>query len=85
MVFWILTEKEYGILRSHIRKYPLLAHSCPQDTYVTLSDIHGDVGHTLVHFLYSGTYETINSPLEKNISYLEREYQRSVLIYHVAE
>ncbi|KAJ5346237.1 hypothetical protein N7452_004241 [Penicillium brevicompactum] len=77
-------EKEYGILGSHIRQYPLLGPSSPQDTYVTLSDIHGDVGHTLVHFLYSGTYETINSPLGENISYIEREYQRSVLIYHAS-
>jgi len=71
-------------LGSHIRKYPLLGRSFPPNTYITLSDIHGDVGHTLVHFLYSGTYETINSPLDENISYIEREYRRSVLVYHAS-
>ncbi|KAJ5970711.1 uncharacterized protein N7479_000629 [Penicillium vulpinum] len=77
-------EKKYGILRSHIRKYPLLGHYSPQDTYVALSDVDGDVGHTLVHFLYSGTYETINSPLDENVSYIGREYQRSVMVYYAS-
>jgi hypothetical protein len=84
MVALCIGEKQYGILGSHIRKYPLLGHRSPQDTYITLPDIYGDVGHTLVHFLYSGTYETINSPLDENMSYFEREYQRSLLVYHAS-
>ncbi|KAJ5150388.1 hypothetical protein N7492_010739 [Penicillium capsulatum] len=76
-------EKKYGILGSHIRKYPLLGHSSHK-TYVTLSDVHEDVAHTLVHFLYSGAYETINSAPDDNISYIQREYQRSVLVYQAS-
>lgn len=46
--------------------------------------IHEDVGHTLVHFLCSAEYETINSPLEEGISDIQREYQRSVLVYQAS-
>lgn len=47
-------------------------------------DIHEDAGHTFVHFLHSGTYETINSPLEEGTSDITREYKKSVLVYQAS-
>lgn len=56
----------------------------PFHSTIRVSDIHEDAGHTLVHFLYSGEYETINSPLDEGISDIQREYQRSVLVYQAS-
>ncbi|KAJ5654767.1 hypothetical protein N7490_001770 [Penicillium lividum] len=49
-----------------------------------MSDVDGDVGHTVVHFLYTGGYETVSSPLDEGTSDLAREYRRSVLVYHAS-
>ncbi|PYH99224.1 hypothetical protein BO71DRAFT_425378 [Aspergillus ellipticus CBS 707.79] len=49
-----------------------------------MSDIHEDVGHTIVHFLYTGGYETVNSPLGEGTSDISREYKKSVLAYHAS-
>ncbi|KAL2820985.1 hypothetical protein BDW59DRAFT_164389 [Aspergillus cavernicola] len=49
-----------------------------------MSDVHEDAGHTLVNFLYSGDYETINSPLDESTSDVAREYKRSVLVYQAS-
>lgn len=49
-----------------------------------LHDIHEDAGHTLVHFLYSGEYETINEPLNEDTSDIGREYKRSILVYQAS-
>lgn len=48
-----------------------------------LADIEEDVGHTLVHFLYSGSYETIGSALAEG-SHAEREYRRSLSVYQAS-
>ncbi|KAJ5816960.1 hypothetical protein N7447_009193 [Penicillium robsamsonii] len=47
-------------------------------------NVDEDIGHTVVHFLYTGGYETVNSPLKEGISDLAREYKRSVLVYHAS-
>ncbi|PLN84983.1 hypothetical protein BDW42DRAFT_17601 [Aspergillus taichungensis] len=49
-----------------------------------MSDVDEDVGHTMVHFLYTGGYETVRSPLGEGTSDLAREYKRSVLVYHAS-
>ncbi|KAJ5151539.1 hypothetical protein N7492_009834 [Penicillium capsulatum] len=49
-----------------------------------MSDVEEDIGHTVVHFLYTGGYETVGSPLDEGASDLAREYKRSVLVYHAS-
>ena len=49
-----------------------------------MSNVDEDVGHTVVHFLYTGGYETVSSPLDETASDLAREYKRSVLVYHAS-
>ena len=49
-----------------------------------MPNVDEDVGHTVLHFLYTGDYETVNSPLDEGRSDLTREYKRSVLVYHAA-
>ncbi|KAJ5322368.1 hypothetical protein N7452_010657 [Penicillium brevicompactum] len=81
MITMEIGAKAYTILESHIEKYPLLGHGCVT-SQVRLPEVAEDIGHTLVHFLYTGTYETINSPLDATVSLVEREYERSVMVYH---
>ncbi|KAJ6126209.1 hypothetical protein N7471_010702 [Penicillium samsonianum] len=73
--------KRYSIPSFYLQKYPLF-----EDMFLfedlRLSGVPEDIGHTLVHFLYTGAYETIDSPLSERTSYVEREYQRSVQVYH---
>lgn len=38
----------------------------------------------MVHFLYTGDYETVSSPLDEGTSDLIREYKRSVLVYQAS-
>jgi hypothetical protein len=49
-----------------------------------LHDIHEDAGHTLVHFLYSGEYETINAPLDEDTSDIAGEYKKSIFVYQAS-
>lgn len=49
-----------------------------------MSHVDEDVGHTVVHFLYTGGYETVSSPRDEGTSDLAREYKRSVLVYHAS-
>ncbi|KAJ5979650.1 hypothetical protein N7481_006948 [Penicillium waksmanii] len=49
-----------------------------------MSDVDEDVGHTVVHFLYTGGYETVSSPLDEGTLDLAREYKRSVLVYQAS-
>lgn len=49
-----------------------------------MRDVDEDIGHTILHFLYTGIYETVSSPLDQGASDLVREYKRSVLVYHAS-
>lgn len=46
--------------------------------------IHEEIGHSFVHFLYTGSYETTNDLLEHGETYEMREYRRSVLVWDAA-
>ncbi|CAI7648443.1 unnamed protein product [Penicillium glandicola] len=49
-----------------------------------MPNVNEDVGHTVLHFLYTGGYETVSSPLNEGVSDLAREYKRSVLVYYAS-
>ncbi|KAJ5200406.1 hypothetical protein N7472_005610, partial [Penicillium cf. griseofulvum] len=51
---------------------------------IALPDIYEDAGHTLVHFFYSGNYETILSPPDIDTCGIAGEYKRSILVYHAS-
>jgi len=54
---------------------------------VNLSDVDDDIGHTLVHFLYTGTYQTLKPSSVSNgdVSGDILEYKRSLKVYSVAK
>ena len=48
------------------------------------SDVHEDAGHTLVHYLNTGTYQTLKLPGKSGIGQNLADYKTSVLTYCVA-
>lgn len=50
------------------------------DRIIWLTEIDEDVGHTLVHYLYTGEYQTLRESEHKR----HTEYKRSVLVYCAA-
>ncbi|KAL4801654.1 hypothetical protein BDV18DRAFT_71421 [Aspergillus unguis] len=80
----VIGNKEYGLPADFLRKCPQIQQQLFVNPIITMPDIHEDVGHTLVHFLYSGDYETILSPLGESTSDITREYKRSVLTYQAS-
>ncbi|CBF82344.1 hypothetical protein AN9197.2 [Aspergillus nidulans FGSC A4] len=74
-------RKSYGIPAYYIRCIPQI--KCEFEWHplgsVSLTDVDEDIGHTFVHFLYTGQYETLYSNCDR-----VREYRRSVFAYQAA-
>jgi hypothetical protein len=80
----VIGNKGYGIPEIFLQKYPQFPARSRFTSSIILRDIHEDAGHTLIHFLYSGEYETINAPLDIDTSDIAREYKISILVYQAA-
>lgn len=51
---------------------------------VILSDVDKDIGHTIMHYLYTGNYETVKPPSTSELPRRATEYTRSVFTYRIA-
>jgi hypothetical protein len=51
---------------------------------VRLDDVDEDLGHTVMHYLYTGDYQTVKPPSTCELSRRAMEYTRSVLAYRAA-
>jgi hypothetical protein len=51
---------------------------------VILSDVDEDIGHTIMHYLYTGNYETVKPLSTSKLPRRATEYTRSVIAYRVA-
>lgn len=51
---------------------------------VILSDVDEDIGHTIMHYLYTGNYETVKPPSTSELPRRATEYTRSVFAYRIA-
>lgn len=80
----MIGNKSYRLPEHLLRKYPRFPPSSPFSSNITLNDVHEDAGHSLVHFLYTGCYQTIKSPLKKGVSDVAREYRKSVFVYEAS-
>ncbi|KAL4861161.1 zinc-binding dehydrogenase-domain-containing protein [Aspergillus spectabilis] len=81
----VIQGMEYHIPDCYIKQYNQL--KCNPFLFpptIALDDIDGDIGHTVVHFLCTGQYETLSSAPDENSSSLDLEYRRSVQTYHAA-
>lgn len=78
---------DYTVLRPYLLQYPKLAPSYRIFSYsqrIELPELDEDIGHTLVHYLYAGTYQTLKPrDISGNID-MTTEYRRSILIYCAA-
>lgn len=81
----MIGEKRYSLPECFLLKYPQFPPLPPFSSSITLHDVHEDAGHSLVHFLYTGNYETIKLPLKKGISVIAREYRISVFVHEVSK
>ena len=76
--------KQYCISSSCLRKCPRFENQEFPSSSITLFGIHEEIGHSFVHFLYTGSYETTNDLLEHGETYEMREYRRGVLVWDAA-
>ncbi|RDW93645.1 uncharacterized protein DSM5745_00967 [Aspergillus mulundensis] len=75
----------YTIPRAVLAKTPSFPQPAGNKRTITLSYVDSDIGHTLVHYLYTGTYQTLHEPLARSAEFREKvEYNRSVLTYRAA-
>ncbi len=78
---------QYTVLQEFLRQCPELAHICrsnPWSRTIALPELDEDIGHTLVHYLYTGTYQTLKP---RDVSgEVERitGYKRNVHLYCAA-
>ncbi|KAH8433165.1 uncharacterized protein LDX57_010799 [Aspergillus melleus] len=80
-------DRNYAVPEYFLRPYP--AFEVNQWTRIFhLSDIHADVGHTFIHYLYTNTYETTKpiTHVQEDIDSAPRarEFHRSMHTYHAA-
>ena len=66
-------------------RFPRKPYSQHGTKTVTLEDVDEDIGHTLVHYLYTGAYETLNSEESPSFSRSMTEYKRACLVYCAAK
>ena len=80
----------YTILEDYLRFVPKWSEKCnfhsdPLPVIDLSADVHEDAGHTLVHYLNTGTYQTLTLPGKPGISQSLAEYKTSVLVYCIAK
>ncbi|KAL2821431.1 hypothetical protein BDW59DRAFT_174159 [Aspergillus cavernicola] len=77
-------NKNYSIPENYIQGH-LLQTRQYRNSRIILEDINADIGHTILHFLYKGEYETIaDREIHPDTSRVELEYKRSVQVYYAA-
>ncbi|EAW24053.1 uncharacterized protein NFIA_036250 [Aspergillus fischeri NRRL 181] len=74
----------YMIPVCYIQKYFQFDSSLSWESHYKLSEVDEEVGHTIVHFLCTGSYETLRTASDSGLSNMATEYRRSMLVYHAA-
>ncbi|PYH89805.1 hypothetical protein BO71DRAFT_402756 [Aspergillus ellipticus CBS 707.79] len=82
------SERKYSIPEYYLKQSPVFADilsTYPQfitrtTPCIALPDIDDDITHTIVHYLHTGTYQT----LRQGGDWTKTEYSRSVLVYAAA-
>ncbi|GKZ32318.1 hypothetical protein AbraIFM66950_001634 [Aspergillus brasiliensis] len=74
----------YSIPDYYVSKIPTLKF--PRVTEFSLQETYADIGHTFIHYLYTGEYQTLalspSLPLQKSRA---REFKRSLYTFHLAQ
>ncbi|GLA90034.1 hypothetical protein AtubIFM56815_005583 [Aspergillus tubingensis] len=78
----VIGQTHFKIAEYHLRPYSSLSHNSSE---LHISDINEDIGHTFIHFLSTGCYETLKpTDLGPENCPWAREFERSVYAYHAA-
>ncbi|KAE8372308.1 hypothetical protein BDV26DRAFT_297983 [Aspergillus bertholletiae] len=77
-------RKEYAVPKCYLSGYPQFKVGSVYSSCARLSDVDEDIGHTIVHFLYTGQYKTLNPGSGKSISDIPKEFERSIHAYCAA-
>src|SRR5438034_1497253 len=76
----------YTVLQKFLCQSPKWADACTSNSWsrvIALPEVDEDLGHTLVHYLYTGTYQTLKlqdasvDTMSKRIT----EYRRNIQLY----
>ncbi|MCJ1393347.1 hypothetical protein MMC18_006220 [Xylographa bjoerkii] len=86
------SKVQYTVLEEYLRVCPKWLEGCITHPFhpdrlpiIDLTaDVHDDVGHTLVHYLHTGTYQMLKLPGILGFGQRLTDYRRSVLSYCVA-
>lgn len=77
--------KTYKVHRHIINQVPCFAEVLESHPSIWLSRVDEDIGHTMVHYLYTSQYQTIDDdPSLSETKKRQREYKRSVFTYYAA-
>ncbi|KAL4785325.1 hypothetical protein BJX76DRAFT_356199 [Aspergillus varians] len=80
----IIGVKNYSIPKKYIQGCKLWQKK-DLGAAIILDDIDAGIGHTILHFLYKGEYETTTySGIQSDTSRIEIEYRRSIQVYYAA-
>ncbi|MCJ1242886.1 hypothetical protein MMC30_000082 [Trapelia coarctata] len=76
---------QYTVLQGFLSECPEWAYICKSKHWsrtIELPDVYEETGHTLVHYLYTGTYQTLKL---QNSTESTTELKRNIRIYCVAK
>lgn len=78
-------NKNYSIPENYTQGHLLSQPRQSRNPRIILGDIGSDIGHTILHFLYKGEYETVTcAKIQAETHHVEVEYKRSVQVYYAA-
>ncbi|KAJ5093578.1 hypothetical protein N7456_009439 [Penicillium angulare] len=78
-------NREYGLPDRLLRQIPRFRKGIFGFGPTVLSEIQEDVAHTFVHFLYTGSYQTIlENPFNEDLVSIAEEYRKAVSVYQAA-
>lgn len=78
-------NKNYSIPENYIRGHRLFQTRQSRNPRIILGDINSDIGHTILHFLYKGEYETVScAEIQEETHRVEVEFKRSIQVYYAA-
>lgn len=80
-------KQRYQVPHHLIKPYPLFVSRLERDPGTSIINLHRadeDLAHTVIHYLYTGEYQTLDDLSAHGIARRQQEYGRAVLAYIVA-
>jgi hypothetical protein len=71
------------LIRSHHKLLRLLNHISTSDS-LDLQEADSQVGHTFIHYLYSGTYEFLDDNVRNTMDTRGKAFEHGILVYSAA-